>query len=196
MRAGSTRLTARRSPSSIVVRRFVPSCVSANRARRRSTRIPNGSSSRAGWCRRAARTDAVRWRTLSEKVRATVLRLAYDSDAGLLKTDIFNPEGKVYRQANIFAVLFGLVPDDAVRRIGDKLAGTELPPVGSTWMSGLECVALMLTGHSDVVLRRIDEEWGGMVDRGYNVAFEHWWRDAKGTPTASTGVRSASRSAI
>ena len=124
--------------------------------------------------------DAVRWRTLAEKVRAAVLRLACDSDTGLLKTDIFNPEGTVYRQANIFAVLFGLAPDEAARRIGDRLAGAELPPVGSTWMSGLECVALTLTGHSDVVLRRIDEEWGGMVDRGYNVAFEHWWRDAKG----------------
>ena len=38
----------------------------------------------------------------------------------------------------------------------------------------------MVTGHSDVVLRRIDDGWGEMVDRGFDVTFEHAWPDAKG----------------
>ena len=123
--------------------------------------------------------DAVRWRALAEKVRVAVRRFAYDEKTGLFRTDIRKPDGTVYRQANILAVLFGLVRGEEAKRIADRLAADDLPAVGTTCFSGLECIALLLHGHRDLVERRINAIWGAMVDRGFNVAFEHWWPNAK-----------------
>ena len=125
--------------------------------------------------------DARRWSAEASRVRDALRKLAYDPSTGLFRTDVFaSKEETVYRQANLLAVLFGLVEGDEARRIGDVLAEDGLPAVGTTWMMGLENVVLMATGHADVVLKRIDAVWGVMADRGFDTTFEHWWKDAKG----------------
>lgn len=125
--------------------------------------------------------DAGRWNDLSARFGDSIRRHALDRKTGLLRCDAFDDRSEVLRQANILAVLVGLFKGDDAERIAGELAKDDLPGVGTTWMMGLENLALQMTGHSDVVLRRIRCVWGGMNDLGHDVAFEHWWPDARGT---------------
>ena len=124
--------------------------------------------------------DAARYSEQARRMRTALMNVAYDADAGLFRPDINSADEPFYPHPNLLAVLFGLVDGEKARLIGDRLARGDVPEPGSTWMKGLEYIALMVTGHSDVVLRRIDDGWGEMVDRGFDVTFEHAWPDAKG----------------
>ena len=124
--------------------------------------------------------DASRYSALAHRMRTALMTVAYDADAGLFRSDINSSDEPFYPQPNLLAVLFGLVDGKQAQAIGDRLARGDVPEPGSTWMKGLEYIALMITGHSDVVLKRIDEGWGEMVDRGFDVTFEHAWPGAKG----------------
>ena len=126
------------------------------------------------------RTAAARWRGQAATLRANIRRAAFDPVRGLFRCDVFDTASPFRRHANFLAMLFGVAEKDECARIAGELAKDEMPEVGTTWMSAIECVALLLHGHRDEVSRRIESVWGGMLDRGATTFWESWQPMRKG----------------
>ena len=120
------------------------------------------------------RADAARWRRQAVALRANIRRAAFDRSRGLFRCDVFDAASPFHRHANFLAILFGVAEKDECARIAAELVKDEMPAVGTTWMSAIECVALLLHGHREAVSRRIESVWGGMLDRGATTFWESW----------------------
>lgn len=122
---------------------------------------------------------AAAYRALAAKVRTTIDRTAWDDARGLYRA---NPDGKnVFgRQANIFAVVFGMVDSARAARIGDELACDALPPVGTPYVFGWELIALARTGHRQAFFDGLERVFGGMLDQGATTFWEGYDAAAKG----------------
>jgi len=127
-----------------------------------------------------ATADAARWQKLAVPLRANIRRAAFDRDRGLFRCDVYDRTSPFRRHANFLAVLFGVAEKDECGRIVAELAKDEMPTVGTTWMDAIECVALLLHGHRETVSQRIENTWGGMLDRGATTFWESWQPTCEG----------------
>ena len=119
------------------------------------------------------------YRASAEKVRASILRTAWDEERGLFRA---NPNGKAEfgRQANIYAVVFGLVDATKATRIGNELSADRLPPVGTPYVYGWELVALARTGHAEAFFDGLEKVFGAMLDAGATTFWEGYDASEKG----------------
>lgn len=132
--------------------------------------------------RLAVRVGDVRaadYRALAEKVRGSLNRCAWDETRGLYAA---NPNDRTQfgRQANIYAIVFGVADESQTVRIGDELAGDRLPPVGTPYVCGWELVALNRTGHHAAFFRRLEDVFGAMLDNGATTFWEGYDASEKG----------------
>ena len=113
------------------------------------------------------------YRALAAKIRESLNRLAWDEPRGLYRAD--PTDAAVFgRQANIFAVVFGVADDRQSVRIGDELAQDRLPPVGTPYVFGWEMVALARTGHAGAFFSGLERIFGGMLDNGATTYWESY----------------------
>lgn len=124
--------------------------------------------------------DGARWHAQSRQIRKAIRDKAFDSVRRMFRSDVYNRSSPFLRHGNFFAVLFGVAEQDECAGIAAELAKDEMPSVGTVWMSAIEGVALILNGQGEVVRRRIERIWGGMLDRGATTFWEQWQPDAKG----------------
>ena len=76
------------------------------------------------------------------------------------------------RHANIFAILFDLVPEDTMRVItGRVLLNDAIDPITTPYFKLYELMALARMGHMDTVQDYIESYWGGMLDHGATSAW-------------------------
>ena len=122
---------------------------------------------------------AADYRTLAAKVRTNLDRRAWDEKRGLYSAD---PDNLAVfgRQANIFAVIFGVASPDKAARIGDELAADRLPSVGTPYVYGWELVALSRTGHHKAFFDGLERVFGGMLDAGATTFWEGYDAAAEG----------------
>ena len=122
---------------------------------------------------------AADYRTLAEKVRGSLDRLAWDEARGLYRAD--PTEAQVFgRQANLFAVVFGVASPDKAARIGNELAADRLPPVGTPYVYGWELIALCRTGHHKAFFDGLERVFGAMLDAGATTFWEGYDAAEKG----------------
>ena len=122
---------------------------------------------------------AADYSALAAKVRASLERLAWDDGRGLYRAD--PGEEQVFgRQANIFAVVFGVADGERAKRIGGELAADRLPPVGTPYVFGWELVALVRTGHHQAFFDGLERVFGGMLDAGATTFWEGYDAAEKG----------------
>ena len=113
------------------------------------------------------------YRALAAKVRESLNNLAWDEARGLYRAD--PTDAAVFgRQANAFAVVFGVADDHQSALIGDELAQGRLPPVGTPYVFGWELVALARTGHADAFFLGLERIFGGMLDNGATTYWESY----------------------
>ena len=128
------------------------------------------------------------WRRLSEEVRQSVNQLLWDDDKGAYVDDCF--PGVVIQDANVFAVLTGLAPDDRTDRALDTLRRSNHSPHGcrlfdsgmehtrkgrqtiSPLMCAYEAQARFLRGDAAQALDLIRRCWGTMLDKGAGTFWE------------------------
>lgn len=122
---------------------------------------------------------ATDYRALAAKVKASLNRRAWDEATGLYAA---NPDDRTVfgRQANVFAVIFGVATDEQARRIGGELAADRLPPVGTPYVYGWELVALNRTGHHQVFFDGLERVFGAMLDAGATTFWEGYDANEKG----------------
>ena len=122
---------------------------------------------------------AADYRALADKVKASVNRFAWDETRGLYAA---NPDDRTVfgRQANIFALVFGVATPEQAQRIGDELAADRLPPVGTPYVYGWELVALNRTGHHQAFFEGLERVFGGMLDAGATMFWEGYDANEKG----------------
>lgn len=122
---------------------------------------------------------AADYRALAANVRTNLNALAWDEDRGLYRV---NPDTRrdFARQANIYAIVFGVADTDKVRRIGAELAKGELPPVGTPYVRGWELVALNRAGCHAAFWSGMEKTFGAMVDAGATTYWEGFDADEKG----------------
>ena len=119
------------------------------------------------------------YRALAVKVRDSVNRLSWDEARGIYRA---NPDGKPVfgRQANVYAIIFGVADSSRAKLIGDELARNDLPPVGTPYVFGWELVALARTGHQQAFFDGLERVFGGMLDQGATTFWEGYDAAAKG----------------
>ena len=81
-------------------------------------------------------------------------------------------EKEILRHANLLAVVFGYTSKEEAEVIAEALAGHDLPPVGTPYMSVFEAKAIALAGNADDAIARIREIWGGMLNLGATTFWE------------------------
>lgn len=119
------------------------------------------------------------YRVLAEKVRATIDSIAWDETRGLYCA---TPGERTCfgRQANIYAVVFGVATAGRAARIGEELAADRLPSVGTPYVYGWELVALNRTGHYQAFFAGLERVFGAMIDAGATTYWEGFRADEKG----------------
>ncbi len=124
-----------------------------------------------------ARADA--YRAAAEKVKDSLDRLAWDETRGLYRA---NPDdaNTFGRQANVYAVVFGLAEGERAARMGAELAADRLPPVGTPYVYGWELVALARTGQHQAFFAGLEKVFGAMLDAGATTFWEGFDASEKG----------------
>ena len=119
------------------------------------------------------------YRALAAKVRANLNRLAWDEERGLYRV---NPgETREFaRQANVYAVVFGVADAEKARRVGAELAKDGLPAVGTPYVRGWELVALSRAGQYQAFWDGLEKTFGAMLDAGATTFWEGFDANAKG----------------
>lgn len=122
---------------------------------------------------------AADYRALAKKVRANLNRRAWDEARGLYRV---NPDGEreFARQANVYAVVFGVADADRARRVGAELAKDELPAVGTPYVRGWELIAISRAGLHEAFWTGLEKTFGAMLDAGATTFWEGFDADAKG----------------
>ena len=122
---------------------------------------------------------AADYRALAARVRTSLDRRAWDEKRGLYRAD---PDDLTIfgRQANVFAVIFGVASPEKAARIGDELVADRLPPVGTPYVYGWELIALNRTGHHKAFFDGLERVFGGMLDAGATTFWEGYDDAEKG----------------
>ncbi len=91
------------------------------------------------------------------------------------------PDGVVFRQPNVFAVLFDICDDKRKREIEENvLKNDAIPAITTPYMRFFELSALGQLGETEYVLNEIIEYWGGMLDEGATTFWEKYDSTQKG----------------
>ena len=105
--------------------------------------------------------------------KADSLKLAidkfWDNDKGAYIHSFKNgqPDGKVFKYANMFAILYDLCDDDKKQSIiNNVLKSDKVQPITTPYMRFYELSALLKVGEIDFVLDEIKAYWGGMIEQG------------------------------
>ena len=119
------------------------------------------------------------YRALAAKVRANLNRQAWDEERGLYRV---NPGAKrdFARQANVYAVVFGVADAEKTRRVGAELEKNELPAVGTPYVRGWELVALVRAGRHQAFWTGLEKTFGAMLDAGATTFWEGFDANARG----------------
>jgi len=123
---------------------------------------------------------AAEYRALCDKVKANLNRLAWDEGRKLYRVDPFEKNSGFARQANIYAVIFGVAQNERAQAIGDELAKDDLPAVGTPYVFGWELVALARTGHHKEFFTGMETVFGAMLDAGATSFWEGFNAKQKG----------------
>ena len=91
------------------------------------------------------------------------------------------PDGKIFRYANIFAVIYDLCSSKRQKLIAETvLKSAEVQAITTPYMRFYELAALMKVGEKAYVLDEIKSYWGGMLDEGANTFWETYDKTQKG----------------
>lgn len=122
---------------------------------------------------------AADYRAVAARVRANLNAVAWDEARGLYRA---NPDATPVfaRQANIYAVVFGVADAAKARRIGAELVKDDLPPVGTPYVYGWELVALNRAGFHAAFLSGLEKTFGAMLDAGATTFWEGFDATAQG----------------
>ncbi len=121
-----------------------------------------------------------------EKLRADVaakLEKFWDEEKGAYIHSFKNgvPDGKVFRYANIFAIIYDLCPPERQKRIAETvLKSDSVQAITTPYMRFYELAALMKTGETEYVLDEIRDYWGGMLGEGATTFWETYDKRQKG----------------
>lgn len=123
--------------------------------------------------------SAARYRALARKVVDELNAVAWDERRGIYRANVEN--GDVFgRQANIYAVVFGVADGEKSSRIADELVKSDLPPVGTPYVYGWELAVLARTGRAREFFVGIEKMFGAMLDKGATSFWEGYSADEKG----------------
>lgn len=106
-----------------------------------------------------------------------------DALAARLRTSAWDPERGVWldephgasvpsRHATMFSVIADVALPAQSAAIRERLLNPSLPPVGTPYMAGFECLALARLGAVGDMLSRIDTCWGAMLKLGASSFWE------------------------
>lgn len=118
--------------------------------------------------------QANRYSALYEKVSEKLEKFWSEKDGAYIhsiKDGV--PDGKIFRYANIFAVIYDLCSPERQRTITQTvLKSNTVQPITTPYMRFYELAALMKMGESEYVLNEIKEYWGGMLNEGATTFWE------------------------
>ncbi len=126
--------------------------------------------------------EAVRYETLRARV-AEKLEKFWDEEKGAYIHSFKDgvPDGKIFRYANIFAIIYDLCSPERQKRIVDcVLKSDKVQAITTPYMRFYELAALMKAGETEYVLDEIRDYWGGMLGEGATTFWETYDRRQKG----------------
>jgi alpha-L-rhamnosidase len=131
---------------------------------------------------------AAAYRARAAEIRAAFDRAFWDEQAGFYRTRGYPGYSDEYRQtSNVLAVAFGLVPEDRVQDVVDRLAA-DVRARGMHLDTGILGTRYLLPvlsehGHADVAFavatQRTYPSWGHWLERGQTALQEHWEDDTR-----------------
>lgn len=123
---------------------------------------------------------AERWARHADAVEALLQKTAWDAERGVWLGVPGVPKSRPTRQAQLLSVVSGLIRPDQRDAVRAKLISDSLPPVGTPYMAGFECMALYELGAAREATARIANLWGGMLARGATTFWEAGSADDSG----------------
>jgi alpha-L-rhamnosidase len=126
---------------------------------------------------------AASYRARAADIRAAFDDAFWDGQAGFYRTRGYPEYSDEYRQtSNVLAVAFGLVPEDRVQAVVDRIA-QDVRERGMHLDTGIHGTRYLLPvlsahGHADVAYavatQRTYPSWGEWIERGETALQEHW----------------------
>lgn len=126
--------------------------------------------------------QAERYEALYEDVTQKIERF-WDEERGAYIHSFKNgqPDGKIFRYANMFAVLYDLCDENRQRRITEGvLKCKEVQALTTPYMRFYEMDALMKRGEKAYVMQTVNEYWGGMLNEGATSFWETYNAEERG----------------
>lgn len=120
---------------------------------------------------------AATYGSLSEKIRATTLRLFWDGTKGGLLHHRVDGETKsmLTKHASMFAITYGyLKQEQRASVIRHVLLNPEVPRIRTPYMRFHELAVLCESGEHDYVRKEILSYWGGMMEQGATSFWEEY----------------------
>ena len=121
--------------------------------------------------------DAAAYRRRADALRERILAVFWSEEAGTL-LHRRAPDGTVCghtRYAPMFALLYGLLPEDKARRaMENSLLSDSAPAITTPYMRFYEMDALFRAGRAREVLQGVRAYWGGMLDLGATSIWEQF----------------------
>ncbi len=122
---------------------------------------------------------AADYRAMSEKVRAGLDEVAWDDARGIYRAN-YARDGVFGRQANIYAVVFGVADEARAVRIVDALCKDELPAVGTPYVFGWELAVFARAGRPKEFFGGLERVFGAMLDNGATSFWEGYSAEEAG----------------
>ena len=114
---------------------------------------------------------AGRWKESAKRLRENLTRQTWSEAKGYWRSGK-NPGAKVTRHPNFLAVVSGLSDMPQPSGILEVLDNDSVLPVGTPYMAGFEALALSRVGDIGLMLDRIRDYWGGMLEKGATTFWE------------------------
>jgi hypothetical protein len=126
--------------------------------------------------------QAERYEALYEDVTQKIERF-WDEERGAYIHSFKNgqPDGKIFRYANMFAILYDLCDEPRQRRITEGvLKSKEVQALTTPYMRFYEMDALMKRGEKEYVMQTVNEYWGGMLNEDATSFWETYNAEERG----------------
>jgi len=105
------------------------------------------------------------------QLKINLLKLVWNEKNHYWQSKIDTSSSKT-RYPNFLAVLSGLATEDQYDGMRKLLEDPAVPPVGTPYMYGFEMMALARLGNVQLMLDRIKNYWGGMLEQGATTFWE------------------------